>query len=68
MKKAIAITLALSMTGCATIKRHPMITAVAIGVAVGTTVALTQRLGKCPGEYKSGDPPCPPPDAVHVHK
>lgn len=35
---------------------------VAASVAVGLTFALIERRGHCPGEYTSGDPPCPPPD------
>lgn len=67
MKPSIALALALSllMTGCATVRRHPLIFSLAAGAAVGATIALTHRIGHCPGEYKSGDPPCPPPDEPH---
>jgi hypothetical protein len=64
----ISIALILSMTGCATIRRHPVIFSLAAGAAVGATIALTNRLGHCPGEYRTGDPPCPPSDAGHTSR
>lgn len=68
MKKLIPITLMLSMTGCATVRRHPVVFGLVTGAAVGVTIALVQRHGHCPGEYTTGDPPCPPsaPEAARV--
>lgn len=51
----------------AIIRRHPVVFAVVTGVAVGLTFALIERRGHCPGEYTSGDPPCPPPDRDFKH-
>lgn len=64
--RIVSIALILATTGCATVRRHPVIFSLAAGAAVGTAVALTHRLGHCPGEYRTGDPPCPPPDGDHT--
>lgn len=45
------------------VSRHPWVAALAVGVAVGTTITVLERKRHCPGPYKSGDPPCfPDPD------
>lgn len=63
--RAITIVLVCSMlTGCATVRNHPIIAGVVTGVAVATTIALLERRGHCHGEYKTGDPPCPPLDTA----
>lgn len=64
MIKSIVTILILSftLTGCASIKRHPLVYGIATGVSVGITIAAIEHRGKCPGEYRTGDPPCPPPD------
>lgn len=49
------------------VRRHPIVFVLAASVAVGLTIALVQRRGHCPGEYTSGDPPCPPPDKNFKH-
>lgn len=48
-------------------KRHSVVLGLATGAAVGLTFALIERRGHCPGEYTSGDPPCPPPDKNFKH-
>lgn len=60
-KNLITFILILSLTGCATVRRHPVLYGIATGVAVGVTIALIEKRGHCPGEYVTGDPPCPPP-------
>jgi hypothetical protein len=62
MKKLIAVVLALSLTGCATIHRHPVLSGIVVGAAAGVTVGLLTR-SSCPNRYDgkpySGTPPCP---------
>lgn len=61
MNKLIVILLCISMllmTGCATVRRHPVLFGLATGVAVGITIAVVERKGHCPPPYTSGDPPC----------
>lgn len=64
MKNTICICLALLLTSCAVMKRHPVITAAVVGVAAGVSVAVIQnRNNSCPGMYDGkpyqGTPPCP---------
>lgn len=68
----LLLSLSLSLNGCATIRRHPLAAGIATGVAVGLTIAIIEHRGHCPGEYTTGDPPCPPPatdiDGQRRHK
>lgn len=57
----LLLGLMLNLTNCAVVRRHPLATGIVTGVAVGLTIAAIEHRGKCPGEYVSGDPPCPPP-------
>lgn len=63
MKLLNIIVLSLSLSGCATIRRHPVAYGMLIGAAAGTGIALATRPGTCPvtPEYPkgSGTPPCP---------
>jgi hypothetical protein len=65
MKKVIALILiAVTLTGCATIRRHPVATGIIVGAGVGIGVGLATRgHGHCPNIYDgrpySGTPPCP---------
>jgi hypothetical protein len=66
MRRTTCIALALLMAapglGCATMRRHPALTGVIAGAAIGTTVALATR-HTCPSMYDGkpyqGTPPCP---------
>ncbi len=64
MRVAMVFAFYLSLTGCASMRRHPLIYGAAIGATVGVTVALATR-HTCPsminGYPYSGSPPCPNP-------
>lgn len=64
MNKLAAIVLLLSIQGCATMRRHPVLTGVVGGAAIGVTVGLATR-HTCPhmvnGYPYDGTPPCPNP-------
>lgn len=53
----------LSLIGCAAIRRHPAMTGMIAGSAVGITVGLVTRPGHCASVYDgkpyNGTPPCP---------
>jgi uncharacterized protein YceK len=63
--KIIALLLVVSMlSGCATMRRHPVVTGIIAGAGVGIGVGLATRgHGHCPNTYEgrpySGTPPCP---------
>jgi hypothetical protein len=63
MRKLLIITLCLSLTGCATMHRHPTATKVVLiggGAAVGVTIGILTRPHHCPsiinGYPYNGDP------------
>jgi hypothetical protein len=63
--KIIALFLVVSMfTGCATMRRHPVVTGLVAGAAVGITVGILTHQKTCPqktydGSPYQGTPPCP---------
>lgn len=62
MKNWILVVLAISLTGCAAMKRHPVLVGAVVGVAVGATVAIvtTHNCAKSyEGKAYDGTPPCP---------
>lgn len=65
--KVVLLTAVLLLnSGCATMRRHPIITGAVIGLAAGATVAIVTT-HNCPNFYVengkrvpySGTPPCP---------
>lgn len=66
MKNAAIVFLCWLLTGCMAIRRHPVISGVVVGAAVGITVALVTRQ-HCdhyePG-YSGVGVNCPKPDAT----
>lgn len=65
MKKLIALVLAVGLTGCAAIHRHPTATKIALislGAAGGAAIAIATT-HNCPKVYDGkpydGTPPCP---------
>lgn len=64
MKKIIAIICLTSLlSGCATMRRHPVATGIIIGAGVGIGMGIATHRGSCPHTYDgqpySGTPPCP---------
>jgi len=66
MKQRLLIVLALSLTlgnfGCATMRRHPVVTGAVIGLVAGGTFAIvtTHNCKKVyDGKPYDGTPPCP---------
>jgi hypothetical protein len=63
--KIISVLLIITMfSGCATIRRHPVVTGIVVGAGVGIGVGLATRgHGHCPNVYDGrsyeGNPPCP---------
>lgn len=62
--QCVAIALIVStLSGCATIHRHPKLTALVIGAAAGTAIGLATYQKPCPshidGYGYNGTPPCP---------
>jgi len=58
----------LLLNGCAMMKRHPVVSGLVVGAAVGIGVGIVSRPGHCPNVYEgqpySGTPPCPGPEAL----
>lgn len=52
--KLTALILCMSLTGCATIRRHPVATGLITGAAVGVTVGLATRQHSCTYPYEGG--------------
>jgi hypothetical protein len=66
MNRLLTVCLLLaSTTGCAAMRRHPAITGMVAGGAVGLTLGLVYRPPHCPsminGYPYNGTPPCPNP-------
>jgi hypothetical protein len=63
MRKLLVLSLLLT-TGCATMRRHPAVTGMVAGVAIGGTIAILTR-HTCPhtinGYPYDGTWPCPNP-------
>lgn len=64
MIKLTALILMVAMlSGCATMRRHPVATGIIIGAGVGIGVGIATHRGSCPNTYDghpySGTPPCP---------
>jgi hypothetical protein len=67
MKNLIAICLLFTLTGCATIRRHPVASAIVGGVVVGVVVGVKYHDKRCPSTYDGkpyqgtpwGPYPCP---------
>jgi hypothetical protein len=62
MKNTVCIILALTLTSCAVMKKHPVVTGAVIGLAGGVVVAVVTH-HTCPNTYDGkpydGTPPCP---------
>jgi hypothetical protein len=64
MKKILVAILCLSLTGCATIRRHPVVTGLVVGAAAGAVIGYEMRVKHCTYTY-DGQPysgtTCPAP-------
>jgi hypothetical protein len=64
VKKILSLVLLLSLTGCATMRRHPALTGAVMGVSAGVAMAIVTRK-HCdhypPGKNGVGVN-CPPPE------
>jgi hypothetical protein len=51
--KIISVLLMVAMlSGCATIRRHPVVTGIVVGAGVGIGVGLATRQHSCPYSYE----------------
>jgi len=51
MKRFIALLLLFPLSGCATMRRHPVATGVIAGAAIGITVGVLTRQHSCQYTY-----------------
>jgi hypothetical protein len=64
LRIALILIACFVLNGCATMRRHPVVTGIIVGAGIGIGVGLATRgHGHCPNTYEnrpySGTPPCP---------